>query len=115
MGTVQSAGLPQVQKAAIAQPAAPVEPNSTSVELTYKPLPEYTAEAKQLKIQGEVVLRVIFTAGGRVQVLGVVRGLGHGLDEQAQRTVQLYKFKPATKNGRPVDQTTNITITFQLA
>lgn len=115
MGQVQSAGLPQVQRAAIAQPAAPVEPNSTTVELTYKPAPEYTAEAKQLKIQGEVVLRVIFTANGRVQVLNVVRGLGHGLDEQAQRTVQMYRFKPATKNGKAVDLTTNITITFQLA
>ncbi len=115
MGRVQSAGLPQVQHAAIAQPAAPVAPNSTSVELTYKPAPQYTSEAKQLKIQGEVVLRVIFTANGQVQVLGVVRGLGHGLDEQAQRTVQMYKFKPATRNGKAVDLTTNITITFQMA
>ena len=115
MGQVKSAGLPQVQKAGISQPTVVSEPNSTSVELTYKPAPEYTAEAKQMKIQGEVVLHVIFTANGRVQVLNVVRGLGHGLDEQAQRIVQMYKFKPATKNGKPVDLTTNITITFQLA
>jgi TonB family protein len=112
---VQSAGLPQVQKSAIAQPTGPVEPNSTSVELTFKPAPEYTAEAKQMKIQGDVVLRVTFSASGHVQVLNVVRGLGHGLDEQAQRTVQMYKFKPATQNGKPIDKTVNITITFQLA
>jgi TonB family protein len=92
-----------------------MEPGSSNVELTYAPAPEYTSEAKQMKIQGKVILSVTFTAGGQVQVVSVVHGLGHGLDEQARRIVQLYKFKPATKNGKPVDMTTNVTITFQLA
>jgi TonB family protein len=113
-GQVASAGI--ALKPAVAAPLpVPVGPSSTSIELTYKPVPEYTAEARQMKIQGDVVLHVIFTASGQVQVLNVVRGLGHGLDESARRTVQLYKYKPATKDGRPVDLTTNITITFQLA
>jgi TonB family protein len=113
-GQVASAGI--ALKPAVAAPLpVPVGATSTSIELTYKPVPEYTPEARQMKIQGEVVLHVIFTASGQVQVLNVVRGLGHGLDESARRAVQLYKYKPATKDGRPVDLTTNITITFQLA
>jgi TonB family protein len=40
---------------------------------------------------------------------------GHGLDEEAQRVAQQIRFRPATRGGRPVDMTTNITITFQLA
>jgi len=44
-----------------------------------------------------------------------VHGLGHGLDQEAQRVAQQIRFRPATRDGRPVDMTTNITITFQLA
>ena len=80
-----------------------------------KPLPEYTSEAKQLKVQGDVILRVTFTASGQVVVQGVVHGLGHGLDEEARRVAQQIRFRPATRNGQAVDMTTNITITFQLA
>jgi TonB family protein len=45
----------------------------------------------------------------------VVHGLGHGLDEEARRVAQQIRFRPATRDGQPVDLTTNITITFQLA
>jgi outer membrane biosynthesis protein TonB len=45
----------------------------------------------------------------------VIQGLGHGLDEEAERVAQQIRFRPATSNGRPVDVTTKITITFQLA
>ena len=69
----------------------------------------------QLKVEGDVVLRVTFSAAGQVLVQGVVRGLGHGLDEEARRVAQQIRFRPATRDGRPVDLTTNITITFQLA
>jgi TonB family protein len=76
---------------------------------------EYTPEARQLKVQGDVILRVTFTAVGRVVVQSVVHGLGHGLDEEARRVAQQIRFRPATRNGQPVDLTTNITISFQLA
>ena len=80
------------------------------------PKPTYTDEARHLKIQGNVVLRVTFFANGQIQVLGVLQGLGHGLDEQARSAVQQGRvLRPATRNGQAVDMTTNITITFQLA
>jgi TonB family protein len=63
-----------------------------------------------------VVLRVTFFASGQIQVLGVLQGLGHGLDEQARTAVQQGRvLRPAMRNGQAVDMTTNITITFQLA
>jgi len=113
-GKVGSAGIP-VQTAAVVQPQAVVQPTATSLEVLSKPAVQYTAEARQQKIQGDVVLRVTFTANGQVVVQSVVRSLGHGLDEEARRVAQLIKFRPATRNGQPVDLTTNITITFQLA
>ena len=88
---------------------------STPIVVLSKPRATYTAEARQLKIEGDVKLEVRFTASGRVEVLQVLSGLGHGLDEQAKTVAQGIHFKPATKDGRPVDQVTVIRVTFQLA
>ena len=90
-------------------------PTATNLEVLSKPPVQYTNEARALKVQGDVILRVTFTAAGHVVVDGVVRGLGHGLDEEARKVAQQIRFRPATKNGQAVDLTTNITITFQLA
>lgn len=85
------------------------------VEVLTKPTPAYTDEARALKIEGEVVLEVEFTAAGEVRVLRVVRGLGHGLDESATRAALGMRFKPAQSGGRPVDFRTTIHIVFRLA
>lgn len=114
-GKVGSAGIPGMQKAAVATPAVDAVPHFTQLEVISKPAVQYTAEARQLRVQGDVVLRVTFTASGQVIVQGLVHGLGHGLDEEARKVAQQIRFRPATKNGQPVDLTTNITITFQLA
>lgn len=69
-------------------PAAPVAAAprvEVPVEIVSKPTPTYTDEARSLKIEGDVVLEVDFTAGGDVRDVRVVRGLGHGLDEAATR------------------------------
>jgi TonB family protein len=113
-GKVASAGIPATAQVVVA--ARPtMEPVSTELEVLSKPSVQYTAEARQLKIQGDVVLKVTFLASGQVVVESVVHGLGHGLDEEARRVAQQIRFRPATRDGRPVDITTTITITFQLA
>jgi len=66
-------------------------------------------------LEGEILLRVLFTAAGEVRVLDVVRGLGHGLDETAARAAQQIKFRPAQRDGQPVDSTATVHIVFQLA
>jgi TonB family protein len=88
---------------------------STKVEVLSKPPVRYTSEARQLRVEGDVVLSVTFLANGQVVVRGVLQGLGHGLDEEARRVAEQIRFRPATNNGQPVDVTTKITITFQLA
>ena len=114
-GKVASAGIPAMTAAAPVKPQAAAAPAFTNLEVVSKPPVQYTAEARQLKVQGDVVLRVTFLASGQVVVQGIVRGLGHGLDEEARRVAQQIRFRPATRDGRPVDMTTTITITFQLA
>lgn len=114
-GKVTSAGIPQMQAAVAPAPAAPQVIRSTNLEVLSKPPVQYTSEARALRVQGDVVLRVTFTAAGQVLIQGVVHSLGHGLDEEARRVAQQIRFHPATRNGLAVDTTTNITITFQLA
>src|SRR5215470_15790877 len=115
-GTVATAGFSSPVNSGGSQQVAKVEkPTSTPIVVVAKPLPQYTSEAKQLKIEGDVTLEVRFTASGQVQVLRIVNGLGHGLDEQAKLAAERIRFKPATKNGEPVDQVSVIHISFQLA
>jgi TonB family protein len=106
-GTTIGGSTPPAAKAQASTFVAP--------EVISEPRPQYTDEARQLKIQGEVTLEVNFGANGKVQVLRVVNRLGHGLDEQAERVAQQIRFKPAARNGQPVDQITTIHILFQLA
>jgi len=114
-GKVASAGIPAATPMAAAPKMMAQQVQSTQVEVLSKPPVQYTAEARQLRIEGDVVLNVTFLASGRVEVHGVVRGLGHGLDEEARRVAEQIRFRPATSDGHPVDFTTKITITFQLA
>jgi len=115
-GRVAAAGIPAMA-AASSTPSAVAAPESktTPPVLLSHAEPEYTPEARQLKIQGDVVLRVTITTSGQMVVHSVIRGLGHGLDESAMRSAPSYKFRPATQNGQPVEYTTNIIIKFQTA
>ena len=90
-------------------------PASTPVEITFKPNPVYTDEARSLKLEGEVLLEVSFSANGTLHVNRVVRGLGHGLDEAAIAAANKIRFKPAMRSGQPIDSTAVVHVTFQMA
>ena len=114
--TVQTAGFgaQEISRAAV-KPVQTDGTPTTPVEILAKPNPVYTNEARQLKIEGEVLLEVMFGANGQLQVNRVVRGLGHGLDESAVAAAGKIQFKPASRNGSPVDSTAIVHVTFQLA
>jgi len=88
---------------------------ATPVEITFKPNPVYTDEARSLKLEGEVLLEVSFGANGALHVNRVVRGLGHGLDEAAIAAANKMRFKPAMRGGQPVDSTAIVHVMFQMA
>jgi TonB family protein len=89
--------------------------STTPVEITFKPNPVYTQEARDLKLEGEVLLEMSFTANGSLTVNRVVKGLGHGLDEAAIAAAQKIKFKPAMRGGQAVDSTAIVHVVFQMA
>jgi TonB family protein len=113
-GQVQTAGF---DRANAVQPAVAVaaKPIDRPVEIVFKPTPEYTDDARSARVEGTVSLELEFTAAGDVRVLRVVRGLGHGLDEAAERAALRIRFKPAQSNDRPVDSRATVHITFRLS
>jgi TonB family protein len=91
------------------------QPKLVPVEIISKPNPIYTQEARDLKIEGEVLLEVVFAAAGQLRVVRVERGLGHGLDEAAVRAAQQIRYKPALRDGQPYDSVATLHVRFQLA
>jgi TonB family protein len=91
------------------------QPKLVPVEIISKPNPVYTQEARDLKIEGEVLLEVVFAAAGQLRVVRVERGLGHGLDEAAVRAAQQIRYKPALRDGQPYDSVATLHVRFQLA
>lgn len=90
-------------------------PATTAVEITFKPNPVYTEEARNLKLEGEVLLEMEFGANGELHVNRVVRGLGHGLDEAAVAAANKMRFKPAMRNGQAIDSSAIVHVVFQMA
>jgi TonB family protein len=117
-GVVRQAGFGDASFASApaghTRPAAAVS-NLVQPEILSKPVPAYTTEARHLRIEGEVLLEVVLQATGNVQVLRVVRGLGHGLDDEARRAAVQIRFKPASRDGQPADSTVVLHVIFQLA
>jgi len=109
-GFFDAAPAPQPRK-----PAAAPQRVDVPLEVLSKPSPAYTAEAREMRVEGEVSLEVEFCASGHIRVLRVVRGLGHGLDEEAVRAAEKIKFKPAQSDGRSVDFKTTVHISFRLS
>jgi TonB family protein len=98
-----------------AQPAAQAAAKIVPAEILSKPTPIYTDEARVKRIEGEVLLQVVLEASGKLRVLKIVHGLGHGLDDAAVRAAEQIRFKPALQDGQPSDSTVVLHIIFQLA
>lgn len=64
--------------------------------------PEYTSEAEQANITATVEAMVVFRLNGEVGRCEIVRWAGFGLEESAERAIRQLKFKPATRDGKPV-------------
>lgn len=114
-GPVAVAITPQVRQEPVVR-RVETSTLASAPKVTYKPTPVYTQEAKAMHLEGNVSLRIRVTASGAVQVLGVVHGLGHGLDQSAIQATEATRFKPALNNsGEPVDWEGVVLVNFQMS
>ncbi len=86
----------------------------TPPRLIYKPEPEYSDEAREMKYQGIVTLSVVVDTDGRTKRVEVVHSLGMGLDEKAVEAVRTWRFEPGMKEGHPVPTQVTVDVDFRL-
>jgi protein TonB len=94
-----------------AQKAPALQP----VEIVFKPRPVYTPEARSRRVEGEVLLEVVFGASGSLHINRVVKELGYGLDDAAVAAAQHIQFRPARRDGQPYDCAALVHIKFELS
>ncbi len=98
-------------------PGSVVSPGGTGgsrPQLIHKVEPAYSEAASKQRIMGVVVLRIVVDVRGDVTNATVTVGLGFGLDEKAIEAVKQWKFRPAYKDGKPVETAVNVEVGFRL-
>ena len=81
--------------------------------LTYRVEPQYPEVARQERIQGPVLLRVMVGKDGGVQQVQLLSG-DPNLAAAASSAVVQWRFKPLLRAGQPVEFETQITVDFKL-
>lgn len=95
-----------------AEVAANVPPGRVG-EGTQMTRPEYPLLARQMKVEGAVVLDAQIGKDGGVQALQVVGGPTI-LADAAREAVKQWRFKPYIQNGQPVETQVPITVNFTI-
>jgi len=96
------------------EPIYPVGRGVTAPTPLFQPEPEFSEEARRKTASGIVVLKIIVTSTGDVTGIRVAKSLGSGLDEKAIEAVRQWKFKPASKDGKPVAVELAVEFDFQI-
>ena len=76
--------------------------------------PDYPDEARKARFQGSVLVYVEVDEQGRIRSVRVEKPAGLGLDEKAIEAVKQWRFRPATRDGRPVAVPARIDVSFHL-
>jgi TonB family protein len=78
--------------------------------------PVYTPAAMSAKIEGTVLMKVLVNADGSVGSVRVVKSLDaeHGLDDSAVAAAKRWRFRPGTREGKPVAVEVDLEMLFTL-
>lgn len=98
--------------------ATPSSPGSADIVqrpvLLNAPRPRYTERARENRIMGSALLRVLVGENGRVKKAKVIRSLPDFLTEEAVRAAFEMKFKPAMKDGQAAPYWLPMLVDFNL-
>jgi TonB family protein len=87
---------------------------STAPVVLFLVEPEFSEDARKAKLQGVVMLYGEVDTNGRLRNIRVTRGLGLGLEEKAIEAVKQWRFRPGTRDGKPVVSAAAIEVNFHL-
>ena len=87
-----------------------------SPKLVSEVKPDYTKEAMDAKIQGWLSLEAVVLESGLVGDVEIIDSLDqvYGLDDQAIKAIKQWRFKPGTKDGKPVAVRVEVEFSFTL-
>ncbi|HXM40756.1 MAG TPA: energy transducer TonB [Bryobacteraceae bacterium] len=86
----------------------------TAPQVLFKVEPEFSEDARKAKLQGVVILYGEVDTDGRLRNIRVTRALGLGLEEKAIEAVKQWRFRPGTRDGKPVAAPASIEVNFHL-
>jgi len=84
----------------------------TAPSATAKVDPAYPAGLMRRGVEGRVTLYAVIHSDGSVGEVRVLRGFDDELDENARAALERWRFRPATKNGQPIDLEAVVEIPF---
>ena len=75
---------------------------------------DYTDDARQRGIIGDVVLEIVVRRDGTVGDVRVMQGLPGGLNDRAVQAVRQWRFAPARRLGAAVDVLVEVAVEFKI-
>lgn len=103
------------QHANVIKAAERVEVSANAASLvTHSVTPAYPTLARQMKVQGSVILQAIISRDGLIEELRLVSGPPI-LARAAQEAVRQWHFKPHYVGAEPVETQANITVNFTIS
>jgi TonB family protein len=84
------------------------------LKITYKQKAQYTDAARTNGVQGTVTLRVTFLSSGGIGSITTIKGLPHGLTEQAIAAARAMRFEPEMIGGQARTTTRPVSFTFNI-
>jgi periplasmic protein TonB len=75
---------------------------------------DYTEDARQRGISGDVVLEIVVRRDGSVGDVRILQGLAGGLNDRAVQAVRQWRFSPAHRQGAAVDVVVEVAVEFKL-
>jgi protein TonB len=95
--------------------AGDVRVSAGAAKVVSRPVqPEYPILARQMKVQGSVVLQALIDKAGKIEDLRVLSGPAM-LSAAARQAVVQWSFKPYFVAGEPVETETRITVNFTIS
>ena len=77
--------------------------------------PRYPDIARRARVAGVAVLQAVIDRTGSVVDVSVLRDPGLGCGEAAAEAVRMWRYRPATRHGRPIAVILTVTVTFRLS
>jgi protein TonB len=83
-------------------------------QLVHEVKADYTEDARQRRITGDVILEIVVRRDGSVGDVKVLQGLSWGLNERAVQAVRQWRFAAARRQGSPVDVIVEVAVEFKI-